>query len=99
MDDSDILNFGQSQRVSFKDALRGAQPSRSKPSTVVSPPDSSLSSEFSDDEEGGRHGRKRKHLLGGREGSLASRLIHNQIDPCVISSDSEEDEDFGLGEK
>lgn len=97
MDDSDILNFGHTRKISFKEALRDVKASRPN-FTVSSPPESSsISSDFSDEDEG-RYGRNRK--LGGRAGSLASRLMHNRLEPAVISSDSEDEDSFLLpGEK
>ncbi len=99
MDDSDILSFGNSRKISFKAALRSVQSNRPKikASTIVE--NSSSDSNNSDDDDESRRNRKRiQHKVGGKVGSLASRLIHNQLEPCVISSDSD-DSDLESGSK
>lgn len=95
MDDSDILSFGHTSRtISFKAALRNIQSNRPKITSTTPADSSSQSSDGSEGEEK-RRGRKRGLKMGGRESSLASQLIHNQLEPCVVSSDSDEDCELG----
>ncbi len=92
MDDSDILSFGHTGKISFKAALQSVRTSRQKFTSAI-PDSSSQSSDCSDSDGSNRYGRKRVHQVGGKSGSLASKLIHNQLEPYVISSSNSDDSD------
>ncbi len=94
--DDDILSFGNNRKISFKAALRSVQSNRPKIRAAVIVKDSSSDSSDSDDEDESRRGRKRiQHRVGGKVGSLASQLIHNQLEPCVISDSDDSDLESG----
>ncbi len=95
MDDSDILSFGHTGKISFKAALRSVRAHRPNFVTPIALDSSSQSSDYNDSDESSHcrdRSRKRVHVhqVGGKSGSLASKLIHHQLEPYLISSDSDD---------